>query len=141
MVWDIFMELQILNKFSNTMKKNVQDIFNLINKFVKRGYTNTINNNYYYIPYRDPHIVENPTIPHSTIPHSTIPHSTFNKSMTYDKPFTKSTSIESPGSFSIPQLFEKTHELPINNNSQEDITNELIMLINDKLANINNIII
>ena len=155
MIWDMYIELKILKKYSEFNNNyTVSDVFNHINQFIKSNYTNPVNN--YYIPYEIPYIIQNNIKPskinnniNSTIKslqqitnNVNTPHITnnVNTNITTEnilQPTNTEQLLETPKH--EPEQEKKEMFKTIENN--DDILNELITLMNNKINNLNNLII
>jgi hypothetical protein len=120
MIWDMWMEIEILKKYALFFSINISYLFNNINSYIRNNYTDTTNT--YYVP-----IEVSPKVILET-------HNNTNKEQNDTKymPITSITNNQS----SIPILNQHntlSQNIMINNDNN---MNELISIINDIIQNI-----
>lgn len=154
MIWDVYSELKILKNYSIFMSTTINNVFDTINRFVKRNYTDTVINNVthhtYYVPYKDisygntlqnMNIHQNMNTSQNNISHNNI-HQNMNT--------TQNNNIMKDMTIPIKDIENKNtlKKISLENTPMQSIIkdqdtgmDELIIMINGMINNINNIII
>jgi hypothetical protein len=120
MIWDMWMEIEILKKYAIFFSINIQYLFNNINNYIRNNYTDTTNT--YYVPIEQSPMINlkehnsfNILVPTESKPITSI----------FDKQSSNVTTLNSPNTLS--------QNIVVNNDNN---MNELITTINDIIQNI-----